>query len=31
MLVVFGVDGGENVVFVFDFELNRWEIYLELL
>lgn len=31
MFVVFGVDGGENIVYVFDFEFNRWEKYIELL
>lgn len=30
MLVAFGADGGENTAYAFDFELNRWEKYIEL-
>ena len=30
MLLVFGADGGENAAYAFDFELNRWESYMEL-
>lgn len=30
MLIVFGADGGENTAYAFDFELNKWETYMEL-
>lgn len=30
MLVAFGADGGENTAYAFDFELNKWEKYIEL-